>query len=687
MASDPNPSSPPSLQAMLARLKGMTPTAKPEDLDHGKPADAPTLTAAPPSSSNGGVAIAPPPTSAPPVSAAGQKCHVCGEMRKGAEEYCESCGCFFPPPGSAPAPTPAASASMFVKNRYEIGQMLSERGVVQRFKGTDRGAGGLQPSSVVILRAPASTDTPLAAEEVAEPTGDDEMMPTFDMGNAGTPEAEPLGNGAAWPSIAWEANLLEKAKHPALPRVLDRFVEDGQEYLIEEVPAGETLWNAWDDPEKKLSDRYAALKHVAEGLRELHKQNVILEGIRPDIVVVQPNGQATISDLTDLLPLPLPAHAPIRGTHYTAPELVAMRGNTDARADLYSFGAMMYALTMGYELTDNDFDKKSGLPKNFIARMPDVHPLLGRLVSKTFCRDPLLRFPTDEAGKKDATGFTELVDNLETARRTMDNCHMEIACWTTTGIVRTGNEDAFALIHAVESSKDDQSEYSLVLLADGMGGYEAGEIAAQLCIQTLRKTLTGHKFFGALTGGVHPNPTDFNADQCKQVLVDALKEANDTVHKAPQKGIGRRGMGCTAEALYVDGQNLVVGHVGDSRTYHLSQGRMIQVTRDQTLVNRLVELGQIRAEDAESHPRKNELQQAIGGRPFVEPASYAAKLRAGDWIIVCSDGLTNHIKNEEMQEMLQGEATSAEIAARRLVNFVNLRGATDNATIVVIRLT
>ena len=145
-------------------------------------------------------------------------------------------------------------------------------------------------------------------------------------------------------------------------------------------------------------------------------------------------------------------------------------------------------------------------------------------------------------------------------------------------------------------------------------------------------------------------------------------------------------MGCTAEAVYVDNQNVIVGHVGDSRTYHLHQGRLIQLTRDQTLVNRLVELGQLTEEEAENHPRKNELQQAIGGQPDVVPGLYHGKLKRGDWVLVCSDGLTNHIPTADLEKMLTREAAgSAEEAARRLLNLVNLRGATDNATIVVVR--
>jgi protein phosphatase len=146
-------------------------------------------------------------------------------------------------------------------------------------------------------------------------------------------------------------------------------------------------------------------------------------------------------------------------------------------------------------------------------------------------------------------------------------------------------------------------------------------------------------------------------------------------------------MGCTAEVVYVDGRNVVVGHVGDSRTYHLHEGRLIQLTRDQTLVNRLVELGSLTPEEAETHPRRNELQQAIGGQPDVQPGVYHGVMKPGDWVLVCSDGLTNHVSNRDLSQMLLSEATSAEMAARRLINLTNIEGATDNATVVVVRAT
>jgi protein phosphatase len=223
-----------------------------------------------------------------------------------------------------------------------------------------------------------------------------------------------------------------------------------------------------------------------------------------------------------------------------------------------------------------------------------------------------------------------------------------------------------------------------------------------MAIQVLRQYLVTREPFTPLAGASHfpgdalaatgrddgnaPKPLDVEA--CKKTLREALREANRQVYAASRApGSKRRGMGCTAEAVYVNGRHVVVGHVGDSRTYHLHEGRLLQLTRDQTLVNRLVELGTLTEEEAESHPRRNELQQAIGGQPDVEPGTYSGPLTPGDWIVVCSDGLSNHVGNVELKQMLLSEAQSAEMAARRLVNLANIEGATDNATVVVVRVT
>jgi serine/threonine protein phosphatase PrpC len=514
------------------------------------------------------------------------------------------------------------------------------------------------------------------------------------------PVTESLPAAPTWPNLAWEYVLLSTLEHPARPGVIASFSEQGKDYLVEEIPEGRTLWDAWDDPESDSSQRFSWLVEIAQALHQLHQCGAMLEGLRPELVVIDAQGHARLRDLGDLLPLPFRAEVPIRGTLYTAPELVA-GGRADARAELFSFGAMLYALHVGRELSEIDFDRP-GNPKPFIPRFPDIHPAFGRLLTKTFRREPESRLPTDEASREDATGFVELIRTLSVLGRTLDNVRLEIASWTTTGIVRTGNEDAYALLHSCETRQDDCAESALLLLCDGMGGYEAGEVAAALAIQVLRTYLAQQPVFSHLAGasafpddalaaGPHPQghlggPLD--VPKAEELMRTALREANRSIYAASRApGSKRRGMGCTAEVVYVDGRNLVVGHVGDSRTYHLHEGHLIQVTRDQTLVNRLVELGTLTAEEAETHPRRNELQQALGGQPDVEPGIYHGVMKPGDWVVVCSDGVSNHVSANDLKMMLQSEAQSAEMAARRLVNLVNIEGATDNATVIVVRAT
>ncbi len=731
MASDPpapNPPPPGGLQSMLDRLKGMVDSLnKDESEEEILPTwDVPL----PPPAGEAPVAVeplegvpveaipeavpvapapvleperaerpAPPPPIARPAApaeaeaAAPAVCPVCHSKRAPGHKNCVDCGFFFPegsPSGALRAGFGAPA--MRAKQRYEFGELVSEHGGVSRYRGYDLGLAGNDRLPVIVVRQPSAV---LGAEALAvedEPPAE-EIVPDFDE----APPTEVLPLRPAWPSVAWERQLLDTIEHPGLPAVLDSFSEGGYEYLVEEVPSGQLLWDAWDDPDATYTDRFRWLSQVAETMQALHRVGALFESIRPDIVVVNEEGVARLTDLSDLLPLPLPPDAPMRGGLYTAPELLAGPDGADARANLYSFGAMLYALTVGRELSLTDFDKP-GQPKPFIPHFPDVHPAFGRLVSKTFCRNVAGRFPSDEAQREDATGFTELVRALLACGRSMDHARLEIGAWTTTGMVRTGNEDALALLHSCETRQEDVAESALILLADGMGGYEAGEVAAALAIKVLRTNLTAQKPFAALAGS-----SGFQSDQpraegndaivadveeIKRLIRAALKDANKQVFNASRSGVGRRGMGCTAEAVYVDGRNVVVGHVGDSRTYHLCEGRLVQLTRDQTLVSRLVELGTLTEEEAENHPRRNELQQAVGGQPDVEPGIYHAVLKPGDYLIVCSDGVSNHVKFAEFRQFLQGDdGVSAERAARRLVNLCNIEGAHDNATVVVVRAT
>lgn len=616
-------------------------------------------------------------------------CPICSAQRKSHALYCEDCGYMYTADSSsasAAAPTvgggaESAGSGSILRNRYHISGQVDERLGVKRFRGLDLGDGGQEPQPVIIVAA----ELPAAAsvKDDAAPAGtDDEILPTFEEPQAALPTAVAV----TWPGVVWERFLIEEAKTRFLPRIIDNFAEGSCEYLVLEIPQGKILWDAWTEAENAAS-RYGLLIKLAQGLDAVHKAGAVTEGLHPDLIVVDEAGQPRLTDTGILLPLPVPADAPIRANLYTAPELVLTPSQADARADMYCMGAILYSLEyLGHSLEEKDFEKQFS-PRLITDRFPDVHPAFNRLILKTFTCDLGLRFPTDEMAKKDPSGFTELIKTLEVCQRTFDNVRLDVAAWTTTGMVRTGNEDAFAFLHAVEARQDDLWEYVLVLLADGMGGYEAGEVAAAMAISSLRKYLLDHPLFSSLAGKDPPPEGTFNIDTCQQVIDQALRYANKEVYTFSRTpGKGKRGMGCTAEVVYIDNRHLVVGHVGDSRTYHVHKGRLIQLTRDQTWVQRMVELGKLTEEEAENHDRKNELQQAIGAQPEVRPGLYHSFLERNDWVLVCTDGLTNHIPSKDLEKMMTREAAgSAEEAARRFLNLVNLRGATDNSTVVAVR--
>jgi serine/threonine protein phosphatase PrpC len=649
------------------------------------------------------------------------KCPQCDAARTGDAGHCWDCGFIF---AVGVEDVPTAVPTELVGGRYRLVLLVNERDGVARFRGLDEGVNG-DPLPVTVVREPEPDAVPKPSPPAAAGRSDSELefnlpVSAAEQATAHIPDqAEPAG----WPGVGWEQGVLLRAAHLSLPRLIDSFVEDGFSYLVEEVPAGDSLWDAWDRHEVSQRQRFGWLIQIAEVLDRLHFAGAIVAELRPEMVVVSPSGVAILADLGDLLPLSLPGDVPLRGGFSTAPELLLNPTGVDARADLYAFGGLLYALLMSRELSDLDFSL-TGVPKPFLERVPDASPFVARVLARTFTRDPADRFPTADGALFDPTGFRELVYALGACRRSLDRVRLDVAAWSTIGMVRAGNEDAVSVYHTADCRLDDTDEAALVLLADGMGGMAAGEVAAAVALHSLRQSLLSCPPFSAglpptplpepppeppapeppapTDGGeqVEPPPgpppvvPQFTADpESEERTIDAhaervsaaLREANRRVNAVADAHHGSRGMGCTAEVVLVDGGTAVVGHVGDSRVYRMRRGKLIQVTRDHTLVSRLMELGQLTEAEAEIHPRRSELHQAIGGRPDVHPDIFTVTLEPGDWLLVCTDGLTNQVTTEAIQGVLD-EARNAERAARRLVNLALYEGAIDNVTVAVIRV-
>jgi protein phosphatase len=257
---------------------------------------------------------------------------------------------------------------------------------------------------------------------------------------------------------------------------------------------------------------------------------------------------------------------------------------------------------------------------------------------------------------------------------------LDMGAATSVGKIRKLNEDSYLLQHASWCNQDQRRELGIAVVADGLGGHEAGERASHLVIRTLGSALAP-LLSGALSGLVKAETTE----SLTQALKDALCEANRAVFTRAQSEPSCHGMGATVAAVIVWDGDVVIGHLGDCRVYHCRAGSMVQVTRDQTLVNRMVDLGQLTQEEALTHPARNEVVQAIGGYDDIEPATYPLRLKRGDWLIVACDGLHAHVDLPALQEVVTGAGLSAAAVADQLVDLANENGGSDNCTVVTIR--
>ncbi len=218
------------------------------------------------------------------------------------------------------------------------------------------------------------------------------------------------------------------------------------------------------------------------------------------------------------------------------------------------------------------------------------------------------------------------------------------------GRIREANEDTLL--------RDDDAR--LFVVADGMGGHRAGEVASATAVEAVREHL------------------DDGND-----LALAVGAANTSVFEKAQDNPEMRGMGTTLTAMRVEEGTAYIGHVGDSRAYLLRDGQLTQVTEDHSLVEELVRDGRLTPEEAAVHPQRSIITRSIGVDEHVEVATYEVELRDGDRILLCSDGLTSMVRDDAIRSLLQVE-TDPQAAADRLVTAANEAGGEDNITVLIV---
>jgi PPM family protein phosphatase len=273
---------------------------------------------------------------------------------------------------------------------------------------------------------------------------------------------------------------------------------------------------------------------------------------------------------------------------------------------------------------------------------------------------------------------------------------VEIHATSHIGRVRKGNEDNYLLLHLsntkvwtssqdpndfiIESQTFEIDDAGLVLaVSDGMGGALAGEVASQMAVDTVsqklidddpEKTITPENYEESLIGK----------------LYDATIYANYLIHQQGRTDPQYQGMGATFTGIGITPEAVDLIQIGDSRAYLIRNGKIYQVTKDQSLVQQLIDAGQIQPEEAETHTLKNVILQALGAQSEIYPVSARLLPRRGDILLLCSDGLSNKVSGSGLQRIVLENQNQLEMACAELVKEANERGGEDNITVIIARL-
>jgi len=242
------------------------------------------------------------------------------------------------------------------------------------------------------------------------------------------------------------------------------------------------------------------------------------------------------------------------------------------------------------------------------------------------------------------------------------------------GLTRSTDEDSIVITDLMTAFEGKKRRKVILILADGMGGHSKGEVASKIGTRTLATELQRYL-----------SDADMNEGKYYDLLTRAFSMANWHILRYTELHPEAEGMGTTISLAIMDeSQQLYIGNVGDSRVYIMNREEgAVQLTKDQTFVQELVDKGKITKEEARRHPKKNILNQAVGTFADVKVDTCSLRLDDGDYVLLCCDGLTNHVSDEEMAQIVLNNNATPQEACDRLIALANKRGGKDNISVII----
>lgn len=537
-----------------------------------------------------------------------------------------------------------------INDVLQKGHLLRDRFRIERFLEVKRGANIYRAvdevtNFVVILKEKTSI----------------ENLPRTNSINTGDKNDKNLKNNPWYDEFA----ILRSVTYPTVVKAVDIFSENDKYYLIIEQLEGNDL--KYFLTQNKVTPHQSCdwMIQLCQSLSQLHRRSLVHLDLQPRYIVVTKDYQRIrLTGFDCSWELPVQKFNSENLSVYSAPELRQGRSDIDSRADIYSLGAIWHEMLTGYKPSPEDLEDKWFTFPEIVEYNPHIDPQLNRIIAKMLQVDPENRFNS--------------IDELKIAILGLFSSILySVGYCTDVGVERDANEDSFSVQNKRYISQNRQLNYGIFIVADGMGGAKAGEHASALATQEVSSYV--NHYFEDL------GSKRFQDAELLEVMEHAVKRANSIIYQQSKENKEYNGMGTTITAALIYEGQLFISHVGDSRAYIINNSGIEKISRDHSLVGRLLEIGQITPEEAAVHPQRNLIYRSLGGFPAVEVETYQLPIRSHDQLLLCTDGLYEHVKDKEIQKIVL-DAKEAGQACRHLVNLANIRGGDDNSTVIIVRI-
>ena len=451
---------------------------------------------------------------------------------------------------------------------------------------------------------------------------------------------------------------LAEIHHPALILPQERCERDGRVYLVTPSQSGLPLSQRIG----RTSEREAAGWGVqlCQAVEVLHRHGLLCVELPPENILFDKTGRLHLTQFDAIRLRDAVEESPVLTDGYAAPEAYKTQVLNEA-ADVFALGACLYAVLVGRRLPVEGWAVQPEPPVFYPEKV--LTPEFERVLSRALDLEPAGRYADVHALKRDLLALGQ-------------SGHIRSAWRTDVGQVRDHNEDAVLVKEVGQDSIAGNDFRGLYIVSDGMGGAEAGEVASQIAIQTVARHVEA-----AWADAEAEEEVD--AAAWERCLREAVETANARIVQYGKDHPESAGLGATIVAVLIQAGQLALAWIGDSRVYLLENGVLHQLSHDHSLVARLVEIGQLTEEEALTHEHRNVLIRSLGSKENVKVDTLSRPLKRGIRLLLCSDGLTSHVLDPAIADIVSRHRTPHE-AALELTVAANTAGGSDNTSVVVV---